>query len=903
MTQPPVITAEFLAKDDTQHQPVSVNMIVKGNPEAVAICLDSVYGANLVKKGTKDECILVDTGSSIKDFNMMKTLEKVFPQLRVIKRHDLAVDYEPLCQKYLDSELYNNYKEYIGNGRGLLSFSDARNVALEASKNDLIFWIDSDDVLAENKQGLLRKAINYTFGKTKLQQIFLDYDYEFGEDGTCTTTLRRERIFRKSLFTWKGNCHETAIPREGAVAGPVAFFEAVQSKIVHTEARKPHNISDIRNYLILRDEFERTQADGTLDPRTIFYLGNSARGLKRFAEAHQYYSAFDFQSGSLDDRYAALSYRANMYMDPEIQRPFDAMDKFLKCIELKPQDPRGYFGLSRVYAAVLRHQAAVHWYEIGTRLRLPENQVFSHDPTQIHYHPHIIAAHSYKELHESKRSIECMTKAAQFRPNSKEAQRLMGFFQNNAVGEQLHSSIATITQGIRYPGGLDAKRVATQICDELSHVPPSMEKQGVGKVEPPEGRSALPDINLYCGGSGEDWGAFCRESGTGGSEKMVILLAEALQATGQVNVNVYAEVPFQHRGISEATGVNWRHWSEFDLKRPREAMIFWRCAGAVIGVMCPAKIRVLWNHDVQNPAEYTEELLEMLDFVQFQSKFHTVPVKDVIPEEKVWIARNALEPLPQNVEAPKRNAKQVLYCSSPDRGLLTAAEVVRRAQVIDPEISLVVTYGVTPWARKIFAQQNHKFVPDLGRDLCMDDYERKIRSTLDDLGAVVLNRVGFKKMQGLMLTSGVWLYPTRFPEISCMSAMEAQESGMVVLATRYGALEETIAQTAFPHLPALPERGAASDEWFDAAAKMLVDAVNVPAENHMRKNHATLAASRFNIKDLASEWITKLGLNSESAVSETAQEAIVQPAESFKGEENGIDVNQGSDRSCTKGSG
>lgn len=879
MTQPPVvITRDTLFNDKTPHQPVSYNLIVKGNPQAVLKCVDSVYAALFVK-GKGDECVIIDTGSSNTDFKAIKGLEKVFPNCRVIRRKDLSVEYGPLCEKYLDKDLYEKYEKFIGNGRGLLDFGAARNVALKESKNELIFWIDSDDVLAEEEQGILRKGINFLFGTTKMEQLFLDYDYEFGEDGICTTTLRRERIFRKSLFKWKGKCHETAIPT--GEMGPVAYLEAIKSKIVHTDARKPHGISDIRNYLILRDEFEAAKAanDGSLDPRTVFYLGNSARGLERFAEAVTYYKYFDFRSGSVDDRFSSHYYLAQIHMDPRMKRPFSALDNYFKCIELKPLDPRGYFGLSRVYGAIARWDQCIHWYKIGTEMNIPKDQVFSHDPTQIAYHPHVVAAHAYKEMNKAEEALQCMEQAYRFRPDSKDAQGGYKFFHNNMVGDAVAKSVFTICNNTRYAGGPDSKRVAIQVCEELGAVPPRLEKQGVGKVEPPEGREDLPCVNFYCGASGEDWGPFCRKTGTGGSEKMVILLAEELQKSGKVNVNVYGEVPPPARGISEETLVNWRHWSEFDMTRKRDTMIFWRSPEAAAQLRCPARQRIIWNHDVQDPKRYTEQVLEMVDYVQFQSEYHIIPCEGVIPEEKVWLSRNAIEEVDER--PVPRTGKRVLYCSSPDRGILTACEIVRRARLSDPEIEFVVTYGVTPWARKAFAAHNHKFVPDLGRDASMDEYERKIYEKLDEVDALVLNRVGFEEMKGLQRTSGVWLYPTRFNEISCMSAMEAQASGMVVVATRFAALEETIAETAFPMLPPLPEQGDISDEWFDAAAKMLVEACNVPAESHMRQMHTRMANARFGIKSLAREWLEKLGLQGDTVASPEAQVEIVPPAESI----------------------
>jgi len=356
---------------------------------------------------------------------------------------------------------------------------------------------------------------------------------------------------------------------------------------------------------------------------------------------------------------------------------------------------------------------------------------------------------------------------------------------------------------------------------------------------------------------------------------MVIMLSEAMQRTGRVNVNVYCDIPPQARGVHES-GVNWRHFAEFDQRRERDVVVFWRLPQGPLQIPCVAKKRVVWNHDVQHGSSYTEESLSLTDFVQCQTAFHAVPLQDTVPADKLWIARNAIEPFPEGDNS--RNPKRVLYCSSPDRGLITAINIFARAKAKDPELQLVVTYGVTPWARKSFARNNHRFVPDLGRDVSMDIYERTMHKALDNVDAVVLNRVGFKEMMGLMLGSGVWLYPTRFPEISCMSAMEAQAAGMVVCSTRYGALEETIDEHAFPSLPSLPE-GDVPEEWYDEAAEMLLKATQVASHAAMRRKQAKIANERFSVDALANEWLEKLGLLGGSADTPGAQVGIVPPAE------------------------
>lgn len=212
--------------------------------------------------------------------------------------------------------------------------------------------------------------------------------------------------------------------------------------------------------------------------------------------------------------------------------------------------------------------------------------------------------------------------------------------------------------------------------------------------------------------------------------------------------------------------------------------------------------------------------------------------------------------------------------SSPDRGLYTVARVVKKAQERDPAISLVAAYGINKWARKAPRFRN---VPDLGHDVDSDIWEERMYEALDACGAQVLNRVSFERMDNLLKSSGAWLYPTRFDEISCMSAMEAQAHGVIPVATEHGALKETIFARHYPLDPV--NDGEASDEWIASAAKQLVKACNC-GDYARRDKMAKGAWERYNIDDLAESWISTLvGDPCDLAAAEVPQVASVQPAD------------------------
>ena len=212
-------------KPEAPDVPLSYNFITKGDPEPLFCCVDSVYGA-LHKEG--DECVIVDTCSSNRQYKKLVKGAKEFPNCRVVDARHLSVNYAKLAQKYLSPAMYKEYRKHIGNGRGILDFSEARNIALDASRNDLIFWADADDVVVEETPGQLRKLVNRIFGEDSPQRVstlFMDYHYAFStEDNALITQLRRERIFRKSELRWEGRCHETACPIEGTVLDRSAYF-------------------------------------------------------------------------------------------------------------------------------------------------------------------------------------------------------------------------------------------------------------------------------------------------------------------------------------------------------------------------------------------------------------------------------------------------------------------------------------------------------------------------------------------------------------------------------------------------------------------------------------------------------------------------------------------------------
>lgn len=864
-------------------------MITKDAPEGTLRALASVY-ETLYEEG--DEAVVLDTGSSPENLEKLRKGLADFRDARLITV-DLAEDFTRWITLWMP-ENKKAFLHHYPDGRCIPDFSAARQMAQDAAKNPIIFWIDSDDIIEEATPGAIRSAVKRFLDPEKPESdaVFLDYLYMFDpDDGTCTTTLRRERFFFKDRYYWAGRCHETAIPAPGIEPRRVAFLADLQAAIRHVrppdrhrvaEPGQPGSPSDIRNYVILRRQYEEHEETEARDPRTIFYLGNAARGLRRFAEARQLYKEFDRVSGSPDDRFAAKYYTAGILLDPEVRRPADALAIYYDCIDIKPADPRGYYGISRAYAGLYKWPECLHWYKIGGQLQMPETQIFSFDPTHVNYHPHILATHAAKELNRPNEAVAYARRAAQFRPNLALSRQIVEMAETYARGYELSQSVTHIGRYLKH-GGPNAERVVREITSELMGVPAELEKMGIGKIEPPDPRPPRPELVILCGGTLEEWGPHSRFTGCGGSEKMVILISEALQAAGHWNVSVYANVPKQARGVAKETGVLWRHFSEFDPRKPRDVAVVWRTPEIIRMKGLRARKRMIWLHDVPAAHRYTPEILALADLIQVQSHFQGAILGQWVPEEKIWVARNAIE-IYQQKHVEQRNPKQVLYCSSPDRGLFTAGEVVRKAKEIDPEIDFHVAYGFTEFTRKRYAVETHMAYPDMGHETSCILFERDCFGILDELGGTMHHKLNFEDFYKLMLLSGVWLYPTRFPEISCMAAMEAQALGMVPVATRFAALAETILpelaemQYVAP-LIELPPRGRPPKNWYLRAAQTLVAATKISATDPRRLIIAEKAWERYGIEALAEEWTGRLAEEGVSGGAPSVSDRAGQTAE------------------------
>lgn len=810
--------------------PISVTMIVRKESDYLRRTLESLRP--LLRPC--DEILIVHTGQSTdqvsRDFGA-----------RVISRPDLSKDFRPFIEKWLPEFKDAFEKTGLVNGC-LLDFAAARQVAMDEAKHDIQFWLDDDDIFAEKTPGQTRSLIEEIFRSGRADAFFLEYKYATDvQDGQVTTTLKRERVVDRRVYHWVGRCHETCIPRDGIRPRGAAFFADLDAAIVHVKDRSPFpNPSDLRNYVIIRKEIE--ESGDRPDPRSVFYLGNAARGLQRDAEAIDLYKRFLPMSGSRDDRFAAAYYTAVIYMGEKVRRPLDAMDALFTCIALKPEDPRGPFGLARSYFQLGRYHESLHWFRVGKLLPEPTMGLHSYDPTHVRVLPLQLAALCFEKLGDEANAIQCVEELTRLRPNHKETQELQKYVANWIAGRQLVESVRRVLANSADRTAHGHIKAGQALVSLLPQVPPELEDMGLAKPEPADNRPGK-DLVIFCGRAPEPWGPRSGETGIGGSEKAVIQMAPRLQRRG-FRVTVYANVPADQRGVDPDTGVRWEHFGAFDKSRSRGTMIYWRIP-EMLELPFACERRVLWCHDVQDQRRWNPARVALADQVWVLSKYHATtlgPVADQLGK-KLVVTRNGIdaELYKRYFEKVERNPKKVIFASSPDRGALTAIREFQRTTAPGSNLTdaeLHIFYGFTKMYLDHAAQCEYRHVPDVNRDCSAYDYMKAVLQAVDQDDRIKWRgRIGWEDLAKEMCSAGVWIYPTQFPEISCMAAMEAQAAGCIPVSSRCAALAETV--------------------FTDPAT--LREALETPVDSAARGLIHHEACRRFSYETLADEWRTLLG--------------------------------------------
>lgn len=301
-----------------------------------------------------------------------------------------------------------------------------------------------------------------------------------------------------------------------------------------------------------------------------------------------------------------------------------------------------------------------------------------------------------------------------------------------------------------------------------------------------EPRQRIGTIDFFLGPAGQSWSPMdAITKGLGGSETMAIRNASRLAEMGW-RVRVFAAVPHEQA----AHGVEYLPYWMHDPTEEVDALIVSRIPGYLQalggrGAFNAGRV-YLWLHD----AAY-EDLERHVDYdgVWCVGEWQARHLFGDRWEEDATVVPNGIgrHDYDGNPDLSfDERAPRVVYSSSPDRGLEHLLQmwpqIHRLCEERGVEPELVIAYGFTS-TYEAAAQA----------DPSLATLRARIEAAAASMPGVRLTgSIGQPELHKLQRESRVWAYPTAFPEVSCITAMEAQAAGMAIVATRVAALRDTV---------------------------------------------------------------------------------------------------------------
>jgi len=249
-------------------------------------------------------------------------------------------------------------------------------------------------------------------------------------------------------------------------------------------------------------------------------------------------------------------------------------------------------------------------------------------------------------------------------------------------------------------------------------------------------------------------------------------------------------------------------------------------------------------HDVINPGEFTEKRLARITGVFVKSEYHkSLFTKEA--QDKMHVVQNGIN-CSIFEKKVKRNPLLVINTSSPDRSISTFIDIAERVKKEIPNASFEWAYG---W--NVF-DAVHKDSPD------RMEWKARMQKRMKEVGIKELGRLGHEEIAELYQKAGVFLYPTKFSEIDCISARKAQTAGAYPITTDFGALKETVrfgdsfAVVDDPHGEE-SDYGVTGEALKLGMTQALLRQLKTPASDVYRKNMQD-AMKIFDWASIASSW-------------------------------------------------
>jgi glycosyltransferase involved in cell wall biosynthesis len=745
----------------------------------------------------------------------------IFDEIVIVANTPKGIPIAPEVKKVCDQHKANYY-EAVWNK----DFAEIRNISFEKCHGEYIFWMDADDTI--DKPFKLRQLVEEL--PPNVDAVFLNYLYEVDEYGAVKNQHLRERVIKNNqAMEWKGRLHETLIDKR-----TTHKIVSDEVQIIHHADDKRRDAALERNTEILQEQL-KSEGDKP-DPRTLFYLASCYVDLGAYRAAAEMYELYLQLSGWREERSQAWHQIGNIRR--KLGLDGSAKEAYLKAILEDPYNKDPFVSIGEMYYLDQKFEEAVTWIEMA--LQRPDRKTtVVQNPLNYTYKPLLIYAESQFNLGNIQQAINAAEKANKIRNDELTNEMIKTF--KKVQGHQLAAqAFVDLARFLELEGEKDkAKKMFKSLVPKSLMDNPYLLRMRKKYFEP----KIWPrnSVVIYTGEcSIGNWGPWSLADGIGGSEEAIIRLSKRLVEKGY-EVTVYS-MPGNRAGKYD--GVTWKNYWEFDSRDEFDILIGWRNPW-LFENRFKARKTYVWMHDVMPAEEFTAKRLSNITKVMVLSNYHRNLFKNV-PDDKIFITANGIDVDDfKGSEKSKRNPHKLIYTSSHTRGLSLILDIWPQVITAVPDARLDIFYG---WNSFVAINKDN---PE--RLEWMEKMKQKI-AMLD--GVTDHGKVSQETIAKETMSSGVWVYPTPFPEISCITAMKCQAGGAVPVVSDYAALDETVQYGYKQHIQEYWDGAVSWNK--DSAAKFTQKLIEMLLDEKkqakIRKKMIPWAKKHFTWDKVADQW-------------------------------------------------
>jgi beta-1,4-mannosyl-glycoprotein beta-1,4-N-acetylglucosaminyltransferase len=669
-----------------------------------------------------------------------------------------------------------------------VDFGHNRSLALERAfnKTDLLLVFDADDEI---------------HGTIHLPSVVLfdEYHLKFGVPKSGMNYTRTQIINNHKRFKYLSVLHEFISCQEPEPARVCVLDGDYFLISGRTGSRNKDPNKYLKDATILATAHAHAVAKGDdLHKRYAFYCANSYRDCGRFEDAIKWYKITLSQNNWNQEKYVSCIYIYQCY--EALKQVENGFFYLVKAFSYDNERVECLYPLIVHYCCENMNEVAYNYFKMVKMTSAQEGKLFVETDKAGFYVPYymIIVADRVGDRECGIRMYEHIFKEKHRTFSAWHLRNLffnLRFFINHVKTEGLEAFVAMANGYIKF---VIDNGVPTNTFDELTlQLIPPQQPTDVSMMQKIKAKSTFKEsrnILFYTGYCNGDWNYSHMKSGAlGGSEKAVAYLSKELGVIlgKERGMTIYVAGNVMPEKLEEfnVVYVSLDELPNLLSKLNFHTVICSRYISflEIYGHTCSFYQFYIWAHDTcllsygcnLADAAVIEKWAECIDGCICQTQWHADRFKTLYPRlaHKMQTINNGIDV--QLFPAIKlKQSEKFIYTSRTERGL---------ARILDlwPEV-----IGVLPHAT--LSVSTYEAFP------CNDE-ERHIQARIESLNRAFpnnpiehLGKLNASRLYSEMSTAEYWLYPTNWPETSCITAMEMMMSEVVCLYHPLAGLTDTM---------------------------------------------------------------------------------------------------------------